>query len=124
MSAIPLAAQLREDCPVGASLAALLEDAARHYARDPSVTGCLVVEGTRSNDRAARHAAAELSRAADATIHAYVAARYPVDAGRITDLVSTTMSALSAKARNGHSLAQLLETARLAGLVLLQALPE
>jgi len=121
-SAIPLAVLLRDDRPVGASLAALLEEAARHYARDPAVTGCLVVEGTRSNDGAARDAAAGFSRAAEAMIHAYVAARYPEDADRMTDFVSTTMSGLSAKARNGHSLEQLLATARLAGLGVFQAL--
>lgn len=122
-SAIPLSELLRDDRPVGACLAALLEAAARAYAADPVARGCLVVEGTRSNDRDAREAACTLGHAAEAVIHAYIAARHPQDAERLTDFVSTTMSGLSAKARNGHGLDRLLATARLAGLGLAQALP-
>ncbi len=122
-SAIPLAELLRDDRPVDACLAAVLEEAARHYAADPIASGCMVVEGTRSNDRDAREAACTLGLAAEALIHDYIGARYPEDAGRLTDFVSTTMSGLSAKARNGHGLDQLLATARLAGLALAQALP-
>jgi aminoglycoside phosphotransferase (APT) family kinase protein len=47
----------------------------------------------------------------------------PEDAARVTDFVSTIMSGLSAKARNGQGLDQLLATARLAGLALAQVLP-
>jgi TetR/AcrR family transcriptional repressor for divergent bdcA len=122
-SAIPLAKLLRDDRPVGACLAAVLEDAARYYAADPVASGCMVVEGTRSNDRDAREAACTLGLAAETVIHDYVAARHPEDAGRLTDFVSTTMSGLSAKARNGHGLDQLLATARLAGLAITHALP-
>ena len=122
--AIPLAPLLRDDQPVAACLAAVLEEAARHYAADPNASGCMVVEGTRSNDRDARKAACDVSNAAEATIHAYIATRHPDDAGRLTDFVSTTMSGLSAKARNGHGLDRLLATARLAGLALAQALPD
>ncbi|WP_277873250.1 hypothetical protein [Sphingomonas profundi] len=35
----------------------MLEEAARFYAADPVASGCLVVEGIRSNDREAREAA-------------------------------------------------------------------
>jgi TetR/AcrR family transcriptional repressor for divergent bdcA len=52
-----------------------------------------------------------------------VASSYPEEAERLTDFVSTTMSGLSAKARNGHGVDQLLATARLAGLALGQAIP-
>lgn len=123
-NAIPLAKLLRDDRPVGACLAAVLEEAARYYAADPTATGCMVVEGTRSNDREARASACAFGLAAEAVIHDYIAARHPDDAGRLTDFVSTTMSGLSAKARNGHGLDQLLATARLAGLALAQALPD
>jgi len=122
-SAIPLANLLRDDRPVGPCLAAVLEEAARHYAADPMASGCMVVEGTRSNDRDAREAACALSLAAEAVIYDYIAARHPEDARRLTDFVSTTMSGLSAKARNGHGLDQLLATARLAGLALAQVFP-
>jgi TetR/AcrR family transcriptional repressor for divergent bdcA len=121
--AIPLADLLRPDRPVAACLAAVLEDAARRYAADPAAAGCLVLEGTRCNDREAREAARAFNLAAEGMIRHYIAARYPEDAERVTDFVSTTMSGLSAKARNGHGLDQLLATARLAGLALAQAFP-
>ncbi|UIJ70583.1 TetR/AcrR family transcriptional regulator [Aurantimonas sp. HBX-1] len=122
--AIPFAELLRPDRPVAACLLAVLEEAARRYAADPAAAGCVVVEGTRCDDREAREAALVYNRAAEAAIRQYVAARYPADAERMTDFVSTTMFGLSAKARNGHSLDQLLATARLAGLSLAQALPD
>jgi TetR/AcrR family transcriptional repressor for divergent bdcA len=121
--AIPLTDILRPDRPVAESLSALLEEAARRYAANPAAAGCLVLEGTRCNDPDAREAALSFDLAAEAVIREYIAARHPEDAARVTDFVSTTMSGLSAKARNGHSLDQLLATARLAGLALKQALP-
>lgn len=125
--AIPLADILRPDRPVAEALTAVLEEAARRYAADPAVdlaaAGCLVLEGTRCNDREAREAARACNVAAEDVIRDYIAARHPEHAERVTDFVSTTMSGLSAKARNGHALDQLLATARLAGVALRQALP-
>lgn len=121
--AISLGDLLKDDRPVAACLADVLEEAARHYAADPVATGCLVVEGTRCNDEEARAAARVYNLEAEDVIRSFVAARHPEEAGRITDFVSTTMSGMSAKARNGHRLEQLLATARLAGLALAQALP-
>lgn len=121
--AIPLADLLRPDRPVAESLAAVLEDAAHRYAADPDATGCLVLEGTRCNDREAREAARAYHVAAEDTIRRYIAARHPEEAERLTDFVSTIMVGLSAKARSGHGLDQLLATARLAGLAIAQALP-
>ncbi len=123
VNAVPLDALLRGDRPVAACLASLLEEAARYYAADPVATGCMVLEGTRSNDAQARDAALAFNLAAERVIHDYIAARQPEDAQRLTDFVSTTMSGLSAKARNGHDLDRLLATARLAGVALAQALP-
>lgn len=121
--AIPLHDILLPDRPVAACLGMLLEEAARRYADDPTAAGCLVLEGTRCNDREAREAACAFSMAAERVIREYVAARHPAEAERVTDFVSTTMSGLSAKARNGHGLDQLLATARLASLALAQAVP-
>jgi len=121
--AIPLTDLLRPDRPVAESLSALLEEAARRYAADPGAAGCLVLEGTRCNDPDAREAALSFNVAAEAVIREFIAARHPEDAARLTDFVSTTMSGLSAKARNGHGLDQLLATARIAGLALAHALP-
>ncbi|PXA96089.1 TetR family transcriptional regulator [Nostoc sp. 3335mG] len=125
--AIPLARILRPDRPVAEALAELLEQAARHYAADPAIdpaaAGCMVLEGTRCADPDARDTALGFSRAAEAVIRTYVAARHPEDADRLTDFVTTTMTGLSARARSGHGLDQLLATARLAGLAIGQALP-
>ena len=122
-AAIPLAALLREDRPVEECLAAVLEEAARYYAADPGAAGCLVLEGVRCTVPEAREAAGAYNLAAERVIHNYIAARYPQEAERLTDFVSTTMSGLSAKARSGHGLDQLLGTAHLAGLALGQAIP-
>jgi TetR/AcrR family transcriptional repressor for divergent bdcA len=122
-NAIPLKSLLRADRPVAECLAAGLEEAARYYAADQGATGCLVLEGTRCNDHTAREAALGYNLAAEGVIRDYIAARHPDEAERLTDFVSTTMSGLSAKARTGHSVDQLLATARLAGLALAQALP-
>ncbi len=121
--AIPLNDILRPDRPVAECLAAVLEEAARRYAADPAAAGCLVLEGTRCNDEEAREAARAFNLAAEGVIRSYIAARHSEEAERVADFVSTTMSGLSAKARNGHGLDQLLATARLAGLALAQALP-
>jgi TetR/AcrR family transcriptional repressor for divergent bdcA len=120
--AIPLDEFLRPDCPVAEALAALLEAAARRYAADPAAAGCLVLEGIHCNDPEAREATRAANIAAEDVIRRYIAARHPEEAERLTDFVCTTMTGLSAKARNGHSLDRLLATAHLASLVLAQAL--
>jgi len=121
---IPFADLLRADRPVATSLAAVLEEAARRYAADPAASGCLVLEGTRCNDGDARQAARALNVGAENAIRDYIAARYPDEAERITDFVSTTMSGLSAKARSGLELDRLLAIARLAGRILPQELAD
>lgn len=121
--AIPLASLLRRDRPVAECLAAGLEEAARYYAADPGAAGCLVVEGTRCNDYGAREAARAYNRAAEDVIRSFIAERHPAEADHLTDFVATTMFGLSAKAREGHSLDQLLATARLAGTALEKAVP-
>jgi TetR/AcrR family transcriptional repressor for divergent bdcA len=123
-NAIPFAGLLRADRPVSECLATLLEEAARYYAADPDAAGCLVLEGVRCNDQVAREAARAYNLAAERIIREYIAARHPDETERLTDFVSTTMSGLSAKARNGHGLDQLLATAQLAGLALAQAVPD
>jgi TetR/AcrR family transcriptional repressor for divergent bdcA len=121
--AIPLDDILRPDRAVVTSLASLLEEAARRYAADPEAAGCLVLEGARCVDHDAREATRAFSRAAESAIRAYVAARHPDEAERVTDFVVTTMSGLSAKARDGHPLDKLLASAHLAALALAQILP-
>lgn len=121
--AVPLSDLLRSDRPVADCLALMLEEAARRYAADPAATGCLVLEGIRCNDGEAREAARPFHVAAEEKIRRYIAARHPAEAERLTDFVSTTMTGLSAKARDGHGLERLVATARLAGQALARALP-
>ena len=121
--AIPLRDILGADRPLADSLAEVLVEAARFYAADATATGCLVLEGTRCNDREARDAALGFHVAAQALIRNAIAERYPQEADRLADFVCTTMAGLSASARHGQSLDRLLATARLAGNALSAALP-
>ena len=121
--AIPLMAILGVDRPLAVSLAAVLEQAARCYAADATATGCMVLEGTRCNDAEARAAASGFHVAAQEVLRSCIAARYPREADRLADFVSTTMAGMSASARHGQSLERLLDTARLAGLAIAQAIP-
>jgi TetR/AcrR family transcriptional regulator, repressor for divergent bdcA len=120
--AIPLDDVLRPDRPVADNLAALLEEAARHYATNPEAPGCLVVEGTRCNDAQAREVALAYNLAVEARILDHIAERHAAQAAVLTDFVATSMFGLSAKARNGHGLDRLLATARLAGSAIQSAL--
>lgn len=121
---IPLSEILGADRPLAVSLGQLLEFAARSYVADDSATGCMVLEGTRCNDPQARDAACGFHVAAQEVIRNSIAARYPLEADRLTDFISTTMAGLSASARHGHSLDRLLATAKLAGVALAQVLPD
>ena len=118
--AIPLQQILRADRPVGESLAEVLVAAARAYA-DPEASGCLVLEGTHSNEAQAREAACVFHVAAQDAIRRFIAERHPEDADRLSDFVCTTMAGLSASARHGQSLERLEATARLAGTALMQS---
>lgn len=121
--AIPLAQILDTDRPLALSLAEVLEHAARSYAADGTATGCLVLEGTRCNDKEAREASCGYHVAAQDLIRRRIAEQYPLEADRLADFVCTVMAGLSASARHGQGLDRLLDTARLAGLALAQALP-
>lgn len=121
--AIPLQQLLKPDQPVAECLTSVLKEAARRYAADPVATGCLVLEGIRCNDQDAREAAGAFHGAAEGVIRAYIAARYPEEAERVTDFVGTTMAGLSAKARNGRSRERLLATASIAGRAIGVMLP-
>jgi TetR/AcrR family transcriptional regulator, repressor for divergent bdcA len=119
---VPLAEILRPERPVAEALAEVIEESARRYAADPAAAGCLVIEGARCNDPEAREAARALTGAAEDAIRRFVAATHPEAAGRLADYVVTVMTGLSTVAREGHGLDRLLATARLASLVLAQAL--
>ena len=120
--AIPMPDILSADRPVAECLANLLEEAARRYAADPEARGCLVLEGVRCNDPEARETARAFNLAAETMIRDYIAERHPDEADRVADFVATTMTGLSARARSGHGLDQLLASARLAALAISQTL--
>ncbi|MEB5756469.1 TetR/AcrR family transcriptional regulator [Citrobacter cronae] len=120
--AIPFDDILRSDRPVAESLAALLEEAARRYAADPHAPGCLVLEGTHSNDPQARQVARAFYSVAEHKIHDFIAQRHPEVADSLTDYISTTMLGLSGKARCGHTLERLLSSAHIASQAVLHQL--
>ena len=113
--AIPLADILRDDRPVGECLVEVLKEAARRYSQNGGCAGCMVLEGIHSHDPQARDIAVQYYHAAETTIYDYIARRHPQSAQCVTDFMSTVMSGLSAKAREGHSIEQLCATAALAG---------
>ncbi|WP_241667195.1 helix-turn-helix domain-containing protein [Muricoccus nepalensis] len=127
---LPLDALLDPRRPVGEALAALLEEAARRYAAgaadpgaaDPGAAGCLVIEGQRCNDPAARDAAAALNATAVGAIHAFVAARHPDKADTLTDYAVAVLTGLSTAARAGQGRERLLATAALAAAAVRAAL--
>jgi len=121
--AIPLQRILRPDRPLAESLAELLVEAAKAYAGNPATSGCLVLEGTRSNDPDARAAACVFHVSAQEAIRDFIAKRNPRDADRLADFVSTTMAGMSASARHGQSLDRLLATARIAAMALAHCIP-
>ena len=121
--AIPLQRILRPDRPLAESLAELLVEAAKAYAGNPATSGCLVLEGTRSNDPDARAAACVFHVAAQEAIRDFIAKRNPRGADRLADFVSTTMAGMSASARHGQSLDRLLATARIAATALAHGIP-
>ena len=75
----------------------------------------MVLEGIHSHDPQARDIAVQYYHAAETAIYDYIARRHPQSAQCVTDFMSTVMSGLSAKAREGHSIEQLCATAALAG---------
>jgi len=106
---------LRPDRAPQEALADLLEGAARTYARDPHVRGCLVLEAARGGAdvesvKLARQAA---ERRRD-QVRVFVAKFYPEVAESVTDFVASTMSGLSASAREGLSEARLVGIAQTA----------
>jgi TetR/AcrR family transcriptional repressor for divergent bdcA len=122
--AVPLLPILEADHPLALSLAQILEQAARSYAANPAATGCMVLEGTRSNDPEAREAACGFHVGAQEVIRSSIAKRYPLHADLLADFVCTTMAGLSASARHGQSLERLLATARLAGVAISHTLAD
>ena len=110
---------LRPDRPPEEALADLLLRAAQTYARDPELRGCLVLEAARGGEDdesavlARRNAQRKRSH-----IRVFVAQSNPDAADDVTDYVASTMSGLSASAREGMSEDRLVAVARAAAVAL------
>lgn len=107
---------LGEGRPVAEALTDLLVRAARTYTSDPQQRGCLVLEAARGPDDddsviLARRAA-QVRRD---QIRAFVARTDPAAADAVTDYIASTMSGLSASAREGVSETRLTAVAQAAG---------
>lgn len=118
MNALPLAKILTPSRPPAEALTALLVAAARQYGADDKLRGCMVTEGMRADDKAARDMAHAIGQAGMDAIHAYVEAKAPKRARQIADYVLVTMRGLSSFACLGMSQARLVAVARMAGRAL------
>jgi len=93
---------LDADGPLADRLAALLAEAARAYAADPSIRGCLVMEGTRNSAcPEARAMTRGLREATRGLIAERIARDRPEDAEELAQSVMVTLAGLSAAARDG-----------------------
>ena len=118
-SVLALDGILRPGRPAAEALADLLQRAARTYTRDPQLRGCLMLEAARGDeddesvDLARRSAQRKRSH-----IRVFVALSNPDAADAVTDFVASTMSGLSASAREGMSEDRLMVVARAAATAL------
>lgn len=113
-NAIPFAEILQTKQTVLDSFAEILKQAAQRYSAHPEQTGCLVLEGVRSQDHEAKQATHQLHINAEHVIREYVAKQYPEKAAYLTDFLSTVLIGMSAKARQGYGEERLLKIADLA----------
>jgi TetR/AcrR family transcriptional repressor for divergent bdcA len=114
-SVLALEEVLRPGRPPERALADLLLRAARTYARDPRLRGCLMLEAARgSEDDESAVLARRSAQRKRSHIRVYVALSNPDAADDVTDYVASTMSGLSASAREGMSEDRLVAVARAA----------
>ena len=114
-SVLALEEVLRPGRPPERALADLLLRAARTYARDPQLRGCLMLEAARGReDDESAVLARRSAQRKRSHIRVYVALSNPDAADDVTDYVASTMSGLSASAREGMSEDRLVAVARAA----------
>lgn len=119
-NALPMDTLLASDLPPAEALASLLVAAAKQYARDNTLRGCLITEGMRADDPIARNMAEKLGEAGIHTIRRYLDQVCPESAKVVTDYLLITLRGLSAAACSGMSRKRLIEVARLAGKMITQ----
>jgi TetR/AcrR family transcriptional repressor for divergent bdcA len=124
-SVLPLDSILRPGRPVAEALADLLESAAQTYARDPDLRGCLMLEAARGHeDDESANLARRSAQRKRSHLRVFVALSNPDAADAVTDFVASTMSGLSASAREGISEDRLVSVARAAAAALPMLLVE
>lgn len=115
-NALPVDDLLVPGAPVAPALIALIEAAARIYPANAHATGCLVLESARTNgDTESAGTARRFKDMSRDRVRDFVAMTRPDAAGAVADYVVTTMSGLSASAREGWDEARLVAVARAAG---------
>ncbi len=116
---------LRPGRPPLEALTDLLLRAAQTYARDPQQRGCLVLEAARGRaDDESAILARQTAQRKRSHIRVFVSLSYPDAADDVTDYVASTMSGLSASAREGMSEDRLVAVARTAAAALPKLLTE
>lgn len=121
-NALPLGELLAPDRPPAEALPALLLAAAEQYGRDSLLRGCMITEGMRADDAAARQMAENLASGGLQAIRAYLDQTHPQDAQALADYVSVTLRGLSASACHGMPYERLVEVARTAGRLIAREL--
>jgi len=114
-NALPMDKLLAADLPPAEALASLLVAAAKQYGRNSTLRGCLVTEGMRADDAAARKMAAKMGDVATQTIRHYLDQACPESAPALTDYLLITLRGLSAAACSGISRERLMDVAQIAG---------
>lgn len=106
---------LREGRDPLEALSELMESAARIYAKNPDQRGCLVLEATRGSDDAeSTIVARRTAEKRRAQIREFIARTHPQSANAAMDYVASTLSGLSASAREGMDEQRLVQIARAA----------
>jgi TetR/AcrR family transcriptional repressor for divergent bdcA len=93
----------------------LLVTAAKQYGKDSVLRGCMITEGTRADDEAARKTAQTLADVGLKKIRDYLDQALPEKAQCLTDYLSITLRGLSSAACNGMPRKRLIEAAQTAG---------
>lgn len=114
-NALPVDKLLTLDRPPADALASLLVAAAKQYAGDNTLRGCLITEGMRADDPIARNMAENLGEAGIQKIRRYLDQVSPEAAQALTDYLLITLRGLSAAACSGISPERLVAVAQIAG---------
>lgn len=114
-NALPVDKLLTLDRPPADALASLLVAAAKQYAGDNTLRGCLITEGMRADDPIARNMAENLGEAGIQKIRRYLDQVSPEAAQALTDYLLITLRGLSAAACSGISPMRLVAVAQIAG---------